>query len=480
MRYAKIAWLLLGLLSTIHLPAQKDLSQLLSQKETYQTIVEKTNAYFSEKHPGTSIDQLAYGLQRDGDYVKFKRWEYFWKHQQLEDGRLGDPTAYFRQPKTTLRQSNPYEIVQWKNIGLHENLGGQIGLGRTTGIDFHPTDPNTFYVSTAFGGIWKTEDKGKNYQNIGEDLPTLAVASVLVDKNDPNTLYAATGDRTWFGYPSVGVYKSEDSGKTWGTTALSWQFSNGIKVYALVANPDNTKEMYLASDAGLFRTKDGFKTVNRINGFRATDVKFKPENPSIVYFTSGGQFWRSTDGGETFSATQAISDPDIMRITVSAANPNLVYVANGNQLYLSDNSGASFQETKDISILGNNGLGYVYLSPTKTNVLYGGFVSSWKSVDNGASWQQITCFSGGAEVHVDNHFAANNPLDPGAIYFCNDGGLYRFEENQCQNCEDCFPAYEDLSTGLFISQYYDISVSQQNNSLISGGTQDNGSFFRSA
>jgi photosystem II stability/assembly factor-like uncharacterized protein len=458
---------------------QKDLSTILQRQQNYQRIIQDARQYFDQKHPDLSPAQMLAGPHRDGDFVKFKRWEYFWKHQQQKNGQLGDPTPFYRQPKSTLRSENPFTDITWKNIGLTKNLGGQIGLGRTTSIDFHPSEPNTFYLSTAVGGIWKTQDRGKTYQAIGDQLPTLAVAAVLVDHEKPTTLYAATGDRVWYGYPSIGVYKSEDDGQNWQETALKWPFSNGIKVYAMVANPSNAQEIYLACDRGLFQTTDGFKTVKTINSFRAFDVQFKPGDPSIIYFTADGQFWRSTDSGQSFQSIYTIPDPNNMRITVSPANPNLVYVSNGNTLYQSSNSGQNFLVTQDISSLDNGSLGYAYLSPSQANEVYGGYFSSWKSINGGQDWQQITCFSGGDEIHVDNHFAAANPLDPGYIYFGNDGGLYRFKETDCNNCQDCFPHYEDLSAGLFISQYYDISVSQQNNSLLSGGTQDNGSFFRS-
>lgn len=479
MGYLKISFCLLFNFLTFFLYGQKDLSQILFQEHTYENIVQECNSYFKTKHPVTTPNDLVTGIHRDGDYVRFKRWEYFWKHHQMPNGQLGDPTQYFRYPKAALRNRSPFSEVQWKNIGLHKNLGAQVGIGRTTAIDFHPTDPNTFYVSSAYGGIWKTEDKGKNYRPISDNLPTLAVAAVIVDNEAPNTIYAATGDRTWFGYPSIGVYKSTNGGESWKPTALEWQFGNQIKVYALVANPNDAKEMFLASNVGLFRTKDGFETVSKLFGFGSTDVKFKPGDPTTVYAITDGRFWRSTDGGENFMATQAITEPNITRISVSPADPNLVYFSNLDRLYQSRNSGLSFPVKRHIGILGNGSLGYVQISPTNPNVLYGGFVNSWKSIDNGKNWEQITCTSSGEEIHVDNHFASYNPNDPGYIYICNDGGLYRFRENECLDCRACFPFYEDLSSGLYISQYYDISVSQQSNSLISGGTQDNGSFFRS-
>lgn len=480
MKCLKLILCLLLSFCSLVLDAQKNLSEILSQEKKFEEIVQEANDYFEKESLQKKVPNSDDYQEQDGDYARFKRWEYFWKHHQRENGYLGDPNLYRQQAKVQLRGNNPFAAVQWKNFGLPKNLGAQVGPGRTTGIDFHPTDPNTFYVSTAYGGIWKTEDKGRNYVPIGDNLPTLAVAAVVIDKDEPNTIYAATGDPTWFGYPSLGIFKSSDDGKNWEVTAVKFRIGNGIKVYALVANPDKPKEMYLASDAGLYHTKDGFKTIDIIDSTPTHDVKFKPGDPSTIYYTADSKFWLSTDGGENFRFTGSVSNNQRLRVAVTSRDPELVYFSDNELLYQSRNSGASFTTARDIEELDHRNLGYIHLSPTTPHVLYGGFVNTWKSIDNGQNWAQITCLSMGEEVHVDNHFAAYNPLDSGYIYFCNDGGLYRFRENECYDCGDCFPEYEDLSAGLFISQYYDISVSQQQNSLVSGGTQDGGSYFKNA
>lgn len=481
MNYLKLSLCFLFTSSCLFLNGQKDLSTILSQQKKFDQIVLEAKDYFSKEKAQKKVSAPDNYQEQDGDHARFKRWEYFWKHHLLENGHLGNPSAYHLQAKLELRDDTPYANVQWKNFGIPKNLGAQVGPGRTTGIDFHPSNPNIFYVSTPYGGIWKTEDRGRSYIPIGDNLPTLAVAAVVVDDENPNTIYAATGDPTWFGYPSLGVFKSLDDGKTWEATALKFRIGNNIKVYTLVANPNNSKEMYLASDGGLFHTNDGFKTIRTFTNAPTYDVKLKPGDPSTIYYTSESKFWLSTDGGENFRSIRSTPNTtDRLRITVTPADPELVYFSDNESLYQSTNSGAFFSAIRDIEDLENRNLGYVYLSPTQPNVLYGGFVNTWKSIDNGINWEKITCHSTGLEVHVDNHFAAYNPLDPGHIYFCNDGGLYRFQENECYDCRACFPKYEDLSAGLFISQYYDISVSQQNKNLVSGGTQDGGSYFRSA
>lgn len=460
--------------------AQKSLEEHLKDGNTFPQKTQNAEAYFARKHPLLQSRQLTAGEHRDGEFVKYMRWKHFWKSRLNPDGTLGDPTAYFQRKQSQPRSSSAFAAVEWRNIGLPKNIGGQIGVGRTTAVEFHPSDVNTFWVATAIGGIWKTQDGGKTYFPIGDNMVTLAVSDILVDKTNPDIIYAATGDRIWYGLHGVGVVKSLDGGQSWQGTSLNWAFSNFDRIYALEADPTDPNVVYAATDAGFYKTTDGFNTVSRINQNKSYDVRFKPGDPSVLYYTAGNAFYKSTDGGASFSQTKTVISPQMMRITVSPADPDRVYFSNRNDLYQSYDSGQSFNSEKDISELDNGTFGYVIMSPQNADILYGGYFNTWKTIDNGSLWKRITCFSGGNEVHVDNHFAAFNPLDPTSVFFCNDGGLYKFRENPCGNCEDCFPIYEDLSGGMLISQYYDISNSQQTYNLISGGTQDNGSFFRSA
>ena len=470
--------LLLFFLSSDFMYAQERIQDILTSRGTYQQIVSKADAFFAQKYPNRTPAELAKGEYRDGNFVKYQRWKHYWKDKLTPEGYLGDPSAFFRTGRPQDRSLGLYCDMQWSNAGLPRNLGSQIGVGRTTSVAFHPTDINTFWVSTAIGGIWKTTDGGNSYIPIGDQLPTLAVSVVVVDQSNPDIIYAASGDRVWYGQSSIGVYKSIDGGENWTETSLTWAFSNQDQIYAMVADPSDPSTIYVCANNGLFRTTDGFETYEVINNGRATDLKFKPDDPSVIYYVAANQFFRSIDGGESFQSMLFNPSSSFTRITVSPADPERVYFSAGNDLRQSYDSGETFPETKSISDLDNGAFGYVIMSPQNPDVLYGGYVYTRKSIDNGANWEQITCFGNALDVHVDNHFAAFNPLDLSTLYFCNDGGIYKFPENDCMDCGSCFWEYIDLSSGMRISQYYDISNSQQQYNVIGGGTQDNGSFFR--
>ncbi len=74
------------------------------------------------------------------------------------------------------------------------------------------------------------------------------------------------------------------------------------------------------------------------------------------------------------------------------------------------------------------------------------------------------------QIHVDQRNVFLNPLEPDAVYYCNDGGLYRYQIST--------DVFTNLSDGLAITQYYDIAVAQTDANVVGGGSQDNGNVFR--
>jgi Sortilin, neurotensin receptor 3,/Secretion system C-terminal sorting domain len=96
-----------------------------------------------------------------------------------------------------------------------------------------------------------------------------------------------------------------------------------------------------------------------------------------------------------------------------------------------------------------------------------------RSTDQGESWDAIThWYNDGIhdEVHADAHDLVHSPHNPEEVWYCNDGGLYRYEEFS-EN-------WIDLSDGLAIAQFYRIDISQTGSLKLAAGSQDNGGWLR--
>src|SRR6266446_2764701 len=105
----------------------------------------------------------------------------------------------------------PINSSAWPNDSSHKNenmvpevggiqpggwtwLGpGNIG-GRIRSIIVHPTDPQTMWVGSVGGGIWKTTNGGGTWTPQDDFMANLAVMSMVIDPTNPNVLYAGTGE----------------------------------------------------------------------------------------------------------------------------------------------------------------------------------------------------------------------------------------------------------------------------------------------
>lgn len=453
--------------------SQPGLANILHQGDKFKEIVAAGDRYFADKHPGLTAKDLSSGAHRDGEYVKFKRWQSFWRERLNPDGTLGDISAYGRkqQRRAVDKLANPYSAVPWTNINYTGYITDQIGLGRTTSMAFHPTDVNTFYVGAAIGGIWKTTDGGQNYVPLGDELPFMAVSGIIVDRVNPDIIYIAVSDHVWYGPQGIGVYKSTNGGSTWAPTSLSFSFGQNVRIYWLEADPANPGTIYAATAGGLYRTTDGFATNTQVLSDNCFDVKLQPGNPSTVYVgTSDGRWLRSINSGQSFFQLRDLGGGRVL-LGVTPLDSDKVYARHDDQLYKSNNRGQTLFGTVT---MGQSNEVFAF-APADDDIILSGNFETRRSDNDGVSFTATSQWRGNdglPQIHVDQRNMFVNPLDNDAVYYCNDGGVYRYVIST--------NTFENLSDGLAITQYYDIAVSQTNANIVGGGSQDNGNVFRNA
>lgn len=444
------------------------------------TIIEKGRLYY-EQHPELTSTPTFNGFQYDADYKKFRRLEYFWSGRMDEFGNpmpiTGDELAEnVRLARGTVNQRSMWESINQTQPGTSQ---GYDGMGRTTSVAFHPTDPATFLVSAAIGGVWLTTDGGNTYTAIGDNLPNLAVSDVVFDPNDPQTIYAATGDAVWYGLPSTGIYKTTDLGQTWALTDLTFNLSVDARIPKLLINPENGTTLFAATNKGLYRTLNGGTSWESIRSGAHWDVVYKPGDTTTLYTLGivGGdlEIFASTDNGASFvqlttlGLNNSTSTPSYLGVT--NADSDFLYYMNGasNKLYLSTDNGVSFS----LQLSGLEGRDAFGVSHANENNVYIGALDNYASNDRGLSFSKKTnWYDNGvdAPVHADCHRIVAHPLEPNKLFVCNDGGLYVYDE--------LLDTWTEFSAGLIITQYYSVAVSQTDPFLVMGGTQDNGTRIR--
>jgi hypothetical protein len=90
-----------------------------------------------------------------------------------------------------LGQKIPLDQLQDMNI---RSIGPAVTSGRVTSVDVPDHDPNTIYVGTASGGLWKSENGGMTWDPIFDKQPVQGIGSVAVDPSNPDIIWAGTGE----------------------------------------------------------------------------------------------------------------------------------------------------------------------------------------------------------------------------------------------------------------------------------------------
>jgi hypothetical protein len=123
--------------------------------------------------------------------------------------------------------------LTWRCIGP-ANMGGRI-----TAIAVVESDPTTYYVATASGGLIKTTNNGTTFTHLFDRENTVSIGDVAVAPSNPNIVWVGTGEanpRNSVSYGD-GVYKSTDGGKTWSHMGLKHSFQIG-KIQVLLDGKD--------------------------------------------------------------------------------------------------------------------------------------------------------------------------------------------------------------------------------------------------
>ena len=418
----------------------------------------------------------------DDERVKLERWKWYWRNRLTEDGKFPDLSRRAEMYSSVQNESSGWNtrmVPSWKHEGPVRNTGGYWGMGRTTHIDFHPTQEATFFVASPNGGLWKTSDGGKTYASLTDNIPYQPVGIVIVDQKNPNNIYITLGEKEgWWQY-SMGVYKSTDGGKTWSVTGLNWKLTDNRVIYEMEMNPHNNQHLLVASSDGLYQTYNAGKNWTKVRSGNYSSVKFKYGDTATVYlalndYWGSCEVWRTKDSGKNWSQiTNFNAQKGFLRIIVTPTDGEYIAINQSldgkKQLILSKDGGASFQFVSEMP----ENLTFI-ISPKDKQVMYCGYVVLYKSINGGKTWTQISNWYGGTgfpEVHADHHFAQFHPKNL-SLYFCCDGGVYNYNESNGQ--------FTELCNGLTISQFYKMAISMSNPPIMAMGSQDNGGFVRRA
>ena len=401
--------------------------------------------------------------------------------------------SLFSQEKKEIKLENYFGDLSARQIGP------AVMSGRISDMENHPTEPMIIYAGSAGGGVWKSNDAGTTFYPIFDDHAQ-SIGAVELDPNDAdNTIYVGTGEPWPRNSVSIGdgLYKSNDGGNNWKKIGLE----NSERIANIIVNPENSNEIYVAvlgalwsdsNERGVYKSNDGGETWENIlflnNSTGCADLAMDPSNPKILYasmwefrrtawsFNSGGDnsaLYKSTDGGENWSKIHnGFPEGKLGRLAigVSKSNPNTLYTVIESEknedkgLYKSTDGGENWEQK-------NNDFGItvrpfyfsrIVVDPKDEDIVVKAGLYGSISKDGGETFENL------GNMHADIHDMVFDINNSDIMYVGTDGGVYR-SWNKGVTME--------IVENLPLSQFYHISVDNEEPYNIYGGLQDNGSWY---
>ena len=376
-------------------------------------------------------------------------------------------------------------------------IGPALMSGRISDVAVDPTDRSVWYVATASGGVWKTENSGTTWTPIFDGEGSYAIGCVTLDPANPHVVWVGSGENNSqrsVGYGD-GVYKSLDGGKSWKNMGLA----TSAHIGRILIDPRDSDTVYVAAqgplwsaggERGLYKTTDGGETwsamleIDEHTG--VTDVVMDPRDPDVLYAATwqrrrhvailygggpGSSVHKSTDGGATWrKIDKGLPSEDKGRIglAISPMRPDVVYawvesLDDVGGFFRSTDRGESWERRSDYYNSSGQYYGELFADPHQFDRVYAVDTVLHITDDGGKTFRTI----GSESKHVDNHALAFDPTDAEHLLVGCDGGLYE--------TWDGGQTYR-FTSNLPLTQFYRVEVDNAAPFYnVYGGTQDNNS-----
>jgi photosystem II stability/assembly factor-like uncharacterized protein/flagellar hook assembly protein FlgD len=373
-------------------------------------------------------------------------------------------------------------------------IGPAIMGGRIDDIAVVESNPSTYYVGTATGGVWKTVNNGTTFDPIFDEQGSTSIGDIAIAPSDPSIVWVGTGEpnnrqsSSW----GDGIYRSLDAGKTWQNMGLR----DSKHIGRVVIDSSNSNIVYAAvlghlwgpnKERGVFKTTDGGKTWNNVlfinEDTGVTDLAMDPLSPMTLYaaayqrrrtpwgFNGGGTssaIYKTVDGGATWNKlTKGLPEGITGRIglDIYRRDPNIIYALVENAkggAFRSDDRGETWRKLSDVN---SRPMYYsqIRIDPNNDQRLWQLAANMFNSDDGGKTWVQNLV----QRIHGDFHALWIDPADSNHVLTGSDGGLHAsYDRGRTWDFINTIP----------LGQFYEVSMDNQKPFWVYGGLQDNGSW----
>jgi photosystem II stability/assembly factor-like uncharacterized protein len=404
------------------------------------------------------------------------------------------PKAAAKAGEKAPEKKGGWSTETWSGLAFR-NIGPAFTSGRIADIAVDPTDKKRWFLAVASGGVWRTENAGVTWTPVFDGEGSYSIGCVTIDPTNPDVIWVGTGENNSqrsVGYGD-GVYKSEDGGKSWKNVGLK----SSAHVGKIVVDPQNPKTVYVAAmgplwspggERGLYKTTDGGATWTAVltisENTGVSDVVMDPRDPRTLIAASyqrrrhvftlinGGPesgVHKSTDAGATWKKlSSGLPKEEMGRIglAIAPSAPDTVYAlveaANrASGFFRSTDRGESWEKRGDYNPGGPMYYQEIFVDPKNADRIYSMDVFAKVSDDAGKTFRNL----GERYKHVDNHAMWIDPDDTAHYLVGCDGGLYESFD---------YGATWDFKANLPVTQFYRVEVDNSSPVYyVYGGTQDN-------
>ena len=305
-----------------------------------------------------------------------------------------------------------------------------------------PFQSGRLYAVTS-GGLLYTEDGGLNWQQAAVPLPADAFPGgetvLAVDPTQRGRMYLINRSTNLDGTDQISVLQSVDSGISWKT--LPAQFGpprpteRNPHLFHLRLDPLNRRQLFLASDDGLWISKDAGLTwqpaSTALAGTTVADVLVHPQQRGRWFAIGSGGIWRTANAGSQWRALgQGLPPTSQIRSLVAvpaqagalvALNGGPIPIDGGTQpVWQSDDNGDSWMPA--MAGLSGITLTKLYVGKADPGMVYGVAAQGVAhSEDGGRSWHLASLAATPTQLALSR--------TPGHLFAATAAGLWQSNDN---------------------------------------------------
>jgi photosystem II stability/assembly factor-like uncharacterized protein len=388
------------------------------------------------------------------------------------------------------------------------NIGSAAMSGRIAALAGYndPSGKVTLFVGAASGGVWKSVDGATTFKPVFDEQPAQSIGAIAIDPTNHKNVWVGTGESWTRNSVSVGngMYKSTDGGDSWIFSGLP----NSERIARIIVDPRSSDTVYAcvpgklwsdSAERGVYRTADGGKSWQLVlRGANLSSgcggMAMQPGNPDVLLaglwdfrrkgwtYRSGGDtpkapsasgLYRSVDGGKTWAELTPASAKGMpakpygrIALAFAPSEPKTVYAfieSTDSGLFISHDGGATWErgDKSQWMVWRPFYFANLIVDPKDAKRVFKTDGALILSEDGGKSFAAIGGFNG---MHGDVHDVFVDPNNSQHVFAGDDGGLWISYDGANKWWK---------TDNLPVSQFYHVSVDNQDPYHVYGGLQDN-------